>query len=223
MSEAKSGARKPGGKARKAFRREEDQRQHFLGESYGNAALAPFTPPSPPVAVGRETEHNCPRQLSVTPSCRACGAPLLPESSNVADGCPCNAPRGVNHGLVSTVTCTCKECDPAQTGSSRLGSAAPPAPQGETEAAILERTGRKILGTHPGPPCKHERLQTNNGYQIFCRDCRLATWCCTDHNIDGGCGGKCSLPQGQDWQVPVAAAPPPCSRCSASTSRSQTR
>ena len=80
---------------------------------------------------------------------------------------------------------------------------------GETEAAILERTGRKILGTHPGPPCKHERLQTNNGYQIFCRDCRLATWCCTDHNIAGGCGGKCSLPQGQDWRVPVTAAPQP--------------
>ena len=32
----KSGARKPGGEAWKAARREEDQRQHFLGESYGN-------------------------------------------------------------------------------------------------------------------------------------------------------------------------------------------
>jgi hypothetical protein len=51
--------------------------------------------------------------------CRACGAMLLPENRRIADGCPCNSPRGVNHGLVAKNTCTCVACDPAQTGASR--------------------------------------------------------------------------------------------------------
>lgn len=51
--------------------------------------------------------------------CRGCGKPLLPENYRIADGCPCNSPRGVNHGLVPTATCTCAECDPEQTGSTR--------------------------------------------------------------------------------------------------------
>ncbi len=45
--------------------------------------------------------------------------PLLPENANIADGCPCNSGRGVNHGLVLKDTCTCITCDPAQTGSVR--------------------------------------------------------------------------------------------------------
>ncbi len=53
--------------------------------------------------------------------CRGCGAPLrLPENQRIADGCPCNSARGVNHGLVRKNTCTCIECDPEQTGSVRL-------------------------------------------------------------------------------------------------------
>ncbi len=51
--------------------------------------------------------------------CRACGEPLWPKNERIADGCPCNSPRGVNHGLVPKATCTCVECDPAQTGSTR--------------------------------------------------------------------------------------------------------
>ena len=51
--------------------------------------------------------------------CRACGKPLDPGDTRIADGCPCNSPRGVNHGIVAKETCTCVECDPAQTGSSR--------------------------------------------------------------------------------------------------------
>lgn len=51
--------------------------------------------------------------------CRACGAGILPENRRIADGCPCNSARGVNHGLVPVSTCTCAECDPAQTGSTR--------------------------------------------------------------------------------------------------------
>lgn len=55
------------------------------------------------------------------PTCRACGALLiLPDNDTIADGCPCNSPRGVNHGLVPRDVCTCTECDPAQTGASRV-------------------------------------------------------------------------------------------------------
>jgi hypothetical protein len=54
--------------------------------------------------------------------CRACGKMILPENRRIADGCPCNSPRGVNHGLVPKNTCTCLECDPAQTGSTRYPS-----------------------------------------------------------------------------------------------------
>lgn len=52
-------------------------------------------------------------------NCRACGKPLLPENIRVADGCPCNSARGVNHGLVAPLTCTCIDCDPAGTGGTR--------------------------------------------------------------------------------------------------------
>lgn len=53
-------------------------------------------------------------------ACRGCSKGLLPENRIMADGCPCNSGRGVNHGLVAKNTCTCIECDPAQTGSSRV-------------------------------------------------------------------------------------------------------
>lgn len=53
--------------------------------------------------------------------CRGCGFMLLPENRRIADGCPCNSPRGVNHGLVAKNTCTCMICDPDQTGSTRIG------------------------------------------------------------------------------------------------------
>jgi hypothetical protein len=52
-------------------------------------------------------------------SCRYCGRALLPENRWIADCCSCNAPRGINHGLVPKNTCTCDVCDPAQTGSTR--------------------------------------------------------------------------------------------------------
>lgn len=57
--------------------------------------------------------------------CRDCGKPLLPENDRIADGCPCNSPRGINHGLVSKETCTCSECDPEQTGSTRRAAQKP--------------------------------------------------------------------------------------------------
>jgi hypothetical protein len=52
--------------------------------------------------------------------CRACGERLTAANWPVADGCPCNSPRGVNHGVVPKSVCTCAECDPQQTGSSRF-------------------------------------------------------------------------------------------------------
>ncbi len=59
--------------------------------------------------------------------CQGCGKPLLPENfAGVADGCPCNNPRGINHGLVPRDTCTCIECDPHQTGSARTPQADEP-------------------------------------------------------------------------------------------------
>lgn len=59
----------------------------------------------------------------MAPTCRGCGKSLLAENfAGIADGCPCNSPRGVNHGLVPVNTCTCDECDPAQTGSTRCPS-----------------------------------------------------------------------------------------------------
>lgn len=54
-------------------------------------------------------------------ACRGCGKQLVPYDNNIfADGCPCNSERGVNHGLVMSEVCTCKICDPAQTGASRI-------------------------------------------------------------------------------------------------------
>lgn len=55
-------------------------------------------------------------------ACRGCGKPILPANRRIADGCPCNSVRGINHGLVAKNTCTCVECDPAQTGSTRIGT-----------------------------------------------------------------------------------------------------
>ncbi len=68
-------------------------------------------------------------------NCRDCGLPLLPENRTMADGCPCNSSRGVNHGLVPKETCTCCLCDPAQTGSSRFGKSS----DGAKLAALEER------------------------------------------------------------------------------------
>lgn len=53
-------------------------------------------------------------------TCRGCGLDLHPENEGwCADGCPCNSPRGVNHGLVPETTCTCEVCDPEKTGAVR--------------------------------------------------------------------------------------------------------
>ncbi len=53
--------------------------------------------------------------------CRGCHRLLLPENLTMADGCACNSPIGVNHGLVPKETCTCFICDPTISGCSRYG------------------------------------------------------------------------------------------------------
>jgi len=63
--------------------------------------------------------------------CRGCGRQLLPPDTGIADACTCNSPRGINHGLVPVNVCTCKECDPAETGSVRK-------PQPITEATPVK-------------------------------------------------------------------------------------
>jgi len=73
-------------------------------------------------------------------SCRACGAALLPENRKTADGCSCNAPRGVNHGLVAKNTCTCVECDPAETGGTRIGKPPP-----------VDHSARDVVGAAVAP------------------------------------------------------------------------
>lgn len=53
-------------------------------------------------------------------TCNGCSKLLLQENFRlIADGCPCNSARGINHGLVPILTCTCIKCDPEQTGSTR--------------------------------------------------------------------------------------------------------
>lgn len=56
--------------------------------------------------------------IETTGHCRHCKKVIA--DYKLADGCPCNSPRGINHGLVPAECCTCKECDPEQTGSSRM-------------------------------------------------------------------------------------------------------
>jgi hypothetical protein len=72
--------------------------------------------------------------------CRACGKPLT-GTDRVADGCECNSPRGVNHGIVPVYVCTCAVCDPEQTGSVRPSPARKP-----TLAEWCERNGVPIEG-----------------------------------------------------------------------------
>ena len=62
---------------------------------------------------------QCPRHPDPS-RCKGCGKFLRPENETIADGCPCNTPRGVNHGIVKPEVCTCEVCDPAKTGSSRV-------------------------------------------------------------------------------------------------------
>lgn len=62
------------------------------------------------------------KQMAIGVVCLGCGKPLIKDNWIIADGCPCNSPRGINHGLVPTEVCTCPICDPASTGSTRYRS-----------------------------------------------------------------------------------------------------
>lgn len=74
-------------------------------------------------AEGRSKLVRCVEELMFEETgepCRGCGKPLFKRNARIADGCPCNSNRGINHGLVPVKACTCKECDPEETGSSRV-------------------------------------------------------------------------------------------------------
>lgn len=72
----------------------------------------------------RKTDRDTLEETTPEPAaCGACGAALQAENARVADGCPCNSARGVNHGLVPADVCTCSVCDPNETGSSRAAAA----------------------------------------------------------------------------------------------------
>jgi hypothetical protein len=77
--------------------------------------------PGDPGSVAMQIHRLIDNALATTSAnCRGCAAPLSSFNfDKIADGCPCNSGRGVNHGLVPKNTCTCVECDPAQTGSVR--------------------------------------------------------------------------------------------------------
>ena len=101
-------------KASEDAKRERDVMR--LGVRDIGVCVAEFGEHNPAYALQRVAE----RVNELDPiNCRGCGKPLDPSIGRVADGCACNAPRGVNHGLVPTNICTCSVCDPAQTGSAR--------------------------------------------------------------------------------------------------------
>lgn len=73
------------------------------------------------VARAERAESELEKARYATSTCRHCGSKLPETNYWIADGCPCNCRRGINHGIVPKLVCTCVECDPAQTGSSRYG------------------------------------------------------------------------------------------------------
>lgn len=76
------------------------------------------------VAEVRQIQEDSAKAMETDPTwgftrCMACRRPLYLRNLFTADGCPCNAPRGINHGIVPEFVCTCKTCDPEQTGGTR--------------------------------------------------------------------------------------------------------
>lgn len=56
-------------------------------------------------------ERLCKQLGILLPSCRGCGKALSKANAWMWDGCPCNHPRGINHGIIDSATCSCDECD----------------------------------------------------------------------------------------------------------------
>jgi tRNA uridine 5-carbamoylmethylation protein Kti12 len=111
----------------------------MVGEAFGHKVKVVHVLCDPEICISRNT-HAVPADVILATAaryenpfpwwefeevsgveCLGCGKPLLKVNRNVADGCPCNSSRGVNHGLVPDNTCTCLVCDPNQTGSIRVG------------------------------------------------------------------------------------------------------
>lgn len=98
----------------------------------------------------------------IDPRCRACCKPLLAANCRIADGCPCNSARGVNHGVVPVATCTCVECDPEQTGSTRYPQPEPAGHQCDNDSGIIDAWLAESEWAHPvGPGRKLESWKSN--------------------------------------------------------------
>jgi hypothetical protein len=115
---------------------------------------------------------EAPKETPAAPKCSGCGKPLLAENFWIADGCPCYAPRGINHGRVPKDTCTCVECDPAQTGSTRYAhdfKGPPPYPEQPLPTAqhVCE------CKNAPCPACGGDGPEGEwfEGGEVTCRDC----------------------------------------------------
>lgn len=112
-----------------------------------------------------EDEHGD-GPFSPPDECRGCGEGIWPENRTIADGCPCNSSRGINHGLVPKNTCTCQECDPEQTGSTRY-------PWPASWRALLEQDHLRAMADaleaataeveRLRKQCEHEQLDGANG------------------------------------------------------------
>lgn len=103
----------------------------------------------------------CPECSGDFEHCRGCGKSLVPENQCIADGCPCNSPRGINHGLVPVLTCTCPICDPAQTGSVRR-----PVHSGMGSDLMA------LCGKVDGISGHDQVMLTYKDDQVTCEDCR---------------------------------------------------
>lgn len=110
-----------------------------LDEDSGGSGAATSTGASNAPEAGSTPE---PAGSSRYVACRGCGQPLASDlaAQRIADGCPCNSHRGINHGLVPVHVCTCATCDPEQTGSARQR----PDPQAPATRAEVEELRSRV-------------------------------------------------------------------------------
>lgn len=137
-------------------------------EAFAVYSLTPS--PGRPMAEKKASAEELLRAASIAKgggarACRGCGRSLVTENYRIADGCSCNSARGVNHGLVSKNTCTCAECDPEQTGSTRYQ------PLEEKKVPPVDRSARCTVGeaVAPGIANTDDRGDgQQKGYVILC-------------------------------------------------------
>ncbi len=93
------------------------------------------------------------------PVCRGCNQPLKAENAWMSDGCPCNNPRGINHGLVPKGVCTCDECSPQPTAAERD---VPPENDVESRTSDLREIVKNVLEDATRTICYEVRRAARN-------------------------------------------------------------